>query len=95
MYLTFQALCKLLKNSISTLVDDCVAILPVILEIIPQLYEVSLNPSILDLVKQVSTVLNSDFVFFNALKIGSFYFSYLLEAALVIILYFVHCEYLY
>ncbi|XP_063602687.1 importin-13-like [Penaeus indicus] len=48
-----EALCKLLKNSISTLVDDCVAILPAILEIIPQLYEASLNPAILDLVKQL------------------------------------------
>lgn len=50
-----QALCKLLKNSITTLVDDCVAILPVVLDIIPQLYEVSLNSNILDLVKQVRT----------------------------------------
>ncbi|KAK4310687.1 hypothetical protein Pmani_017765 [Petrolisthes manimaculis] len=48
-----EALCKLLKNSIGTLVDDCVAILPAILEIIPQMYEASLNPIILDLVKQL------------------------------------------
>lgn len=55
-----EALCKLLKNSISTLVDDCVAILPAILEIIPQLYEASLNPAILDLVKQLVILFGRD-----------------------------------
>lgn len=34
--------------------EDCVAILPAMLEIIPQIYEASLNSSLLDLVKQVS-----------------------------------------
>lgn len=48
-----EALCKLLKNSISTLVDDCVTVLPAILDIIPQLYEASLNSAILDLVRQL------------------------------------------
>ncbi|CAL4066071.1 unnamed protein product, partial [Meganyctiphanes norvegica] len=48
-----EALCKLLKNSISTLVDDCVAVLPAILDIIPRLYEASLNSAILDLVRQL------------------------------------------
>lgn len=55
----FQTLCKLLKNSIGTLVEDCVAILPAMLEIIPQIYEASLNSSLLDLVKQVSLQLPS------------------------------------
>ncbi|XP_076054811.1 importin-13-like protein cdm isoform X2 [Oratosquilla oratoria] len=55
-----EALCKLLKNSVSTLVDDSIALLPSILESIPQLYEASLNPAILDLVKQLVILFGKD-----------------------------------
>ncbi|XP_063872317.1 importin-13-like isoform X2 [Scylla paramamosain] len=55
-----ETLCKLLKNSIGTLLEDCVAILPAMLEIIPQIYEASLNSSLLDLVKQLVVLFGRD-----------------------------------
>ncbi|KAL7639589.1 UNVERIFIED_CONTAM: hypothetical protein RMT77_010090 [Armadillidium vulgare] len=55
-----EALCKLLKNSISTLRDDCLHILPPLLRMIPLMYQSSLNSCILDVVKQLITLYGRD-----------------------------------
>jgi len=48
-----EVICKLLKNSISTLMVNIEPLLPGLLAIIPRLYQSSLNPAVLDVVKHI------------------------------------------
>ena len=47
----------MLKNGISTLVEECVPLLPALLALVPVLYQASLHPSVTDLMRQVGVVM--------------------------------------
>ncbi|XP_018007858.1 importin-13 isoform X1 [Hyalella azteca] len=54
-----EVVCKLLKNSLSTLLSDVEPLIPLLLVMVPKLYCTSLHPAALDVIKLLSVLFGS------------------------------------